>query len=35
MATAEETARLNVRMEALENTMMMQSGALSSAKEQA
>ena len=35
MKTAEETARMNARMEAIEGTLMMQSGALSSAKEQA
>ena len=35
MATEEEMARMAVRMEALENGMMLQSGALSSAAEQA
>ena len=35
MASAEEMTRMAARMEALENTMMMQSGALSSAAEQA
>jgi len=35
MASAEEVARMDARMEAIEATMMTQSGALSSAKEQA
>ena len=35
MATAEDTARLEARIEQMENTMMLQSGALSSAREEA
>ena len=35
MATADETARMEARIGAIENTLMLQSGALSSAKENA